>query len=56
MGTLLAEKWIDKVIEVVIVSDRVLKSRLVFQGSATTIIFAYAPQTESAKSTKRLPL
>ncbi|XP_029648390.1 uncharacterized protein LOC115222341 [Octopus sinensis] len=41
---LLVEKWVDKVIEVVRVCDRVLKLRLVLQNITATIISAYIPQ------------
>ncbi|XP_029644345.1 uncharacterized protein LOC115218561 [Octopus sinensis] len=44
MGILLAEKWVDKVIEEVKVCDRVLKLRLVLKNGIATIISAYASQ------------
>ncbi len=44
VGILLAEKWIDKVIEVVRVCDRIIKLRLVIGNTIATVISAYAPQ------------
>ncbi|XP_052821790.1 craniofacial development protein 2-like [Octopus bimaculoides] len=44
VSILLAEKWVDKVIEVVSVCDRILKIILVPQHGLATIISAYASQ------------
>ena len=49
---LIAEKWVDKVTEVVRVSDRILNLRLVLENMTTTVISTYAPQAGLAGEQK----
>ena len=43
VGVILSEAWVKAVIEVVRVSDRLMKMRLVIGGMVISIVCAYAP-------------
>lgn len=51
-GILLAEKWVDMVIGIVRIYDRIIKLRTTLSGVTVSIIFAYAPHTRLADTQK----
>ena len=44
VGVFLVKKWVDKVIDISRVSDRMIDINVLFQGTIISVISTYAPQ------------
>ena len=51
VGVLLAKKWVDKVYDIKLVSDRIMLFKLLLGEAVLTVLSIYAPQTGLEGST-----